>query len=88
MFSETWQNFKAWRRGERRIAPAGARGRVYEQRDAPSSGAHEVETKTTYTTLAKVIRADGRPDEHYNLTEDMKLSPDDFETLRGDTTHG
>ena len=88
MFSETWQNFKAWRRGERRIAPAGARGRVYEQRDAPSSGAHEVETKTTYTTLARVIRADGRPDEHYNLTEDMKLSPDDFDNLREGTTHG
>ena len=52
------------------------------------SGAHKVETKTTYMTLAKVIRADGRPDEHYNLTEDMKLSPDDFDNLREGTTHG
>ena len=88
MFRELWQDFKAWRRGERRIAPYGTRGRVYEKRDAPSSGAHVIETKTTYMTLAKVIRADGRPDEHYNLTEDMKLSPDDFDNLREGTTHG
>ena len=88
MFREMWQNFKAWRRGERRIAPSGTRGRVYAQKDAPSSGAHEIETKTTYTTLARVIRADGRPDEHYNLTEDMKLSSDDFDTLRGGKNNG
>ena len=88
MFRETWQNFKAWRRGERRIAPAGTRGRVYEQKNPSSSGAHKVETKTTYTTLARVIRADGRPDEHYNLTEDIKLSSDDFDTLRGGKKHG
>ena len=73
MFRELWQNFKAWRRGERRIAPSGTRGRVYEQKNASSSGAHEVETKTTYTVLARVIRADGRPDEYYNLTEGKKL---------------
>ena len=88
MFKETWQNFKAWRRGERRIAPSGTRGRVYASAESPLAGAHKVETKTTYMTLAKVIRADGRPDEHYNLTEDMKLSPDDFDNLRGGTTHG
>ncbi len=80
---EVWQNYKAWRRGERRIAPYGARGRVYAQKDLPPSAALEVETKTTYTTLARVIRADGSPDEHYNLTEGMKLSSGDFDTLRG-----
>ena len=88
MFRETWQNFKAWRRGERRIVPSGTRGRVYEQKSPSLSSAMAVETKTTYTTLARVIRADGRPDEHYNLTEDMKLSPDDFDNLREGTTHG
>ena len=80
-------DFRAWRRGERRVAPYGARGRIYEKKDPPS-GAHAVDTKTTYTVLARVIRADGRPDEHYNLSEDMKLSPDDFDTLRGGKTHG
>ena len=88
MFRETWQDFKAWRRGERRVAPSGTRGRVYAQKSPSLSSAMEVETKTTYMTLAKVIRADGRPDEHYNLTEDMKLSPDDFDNLREGTTHG
>ena len=88
MFRETWQNFKAWKRGERRTAPSGTRGRVYEQKDAPLSSAMEVDTQMSYTTLARVIRADGRPDEHYNLTDDMKLSPEDFDTLRGGTTHG
>ncbi len=83
-----WQNYKAWRRGERRVAPYGARGRIYEQKNAPPSSALEVETKTTYTTLARVIRADGSPAEHYNLTEGAKLSSEEFDTLRGDKTHG
>ena len=85
---EVWRNFKAWRRGERRIAPFGTRGRVYEYKDAPSSSAMEIATKTTYTTLARVIRADGRPDEHYDLTEGKRLSSDDFDNLRGGMTHG
>ncbi len=85
---EIWQNYKAWRRGERRIAPSGARGRVYEQKDMPPSSAREVDTKMVYTTLARVIRADGSPDEHYNLTDDMKLSPDEFYTLKGGKNHG
>ena len=80
-------DFHAWRRGERRVAPRGARGRIYEKKNAPQ-GPHVVDTKTTYKVLARVIRADGRPDEHYNLSEGMKLSPDDFDTLRGGTNHG
>ncbi len=85
---EIWQNYKAWRRGERRVAARGARGRIYEQKNPPPSAAHEVKTKTTYTTLARVIRADGSPDEHFNLTENMKLSSADFDTLRGGMNHG
>ena len=80
-------DFHAWRRGERRVAPRAKRGRIYEKKD-PSSGAHVVETKTVYTTLARVIRADGRPDEHYNLTEDITRTSDDFDTLRGGKKHG
>ncbi len=85
-----WQDFKAWRRGERRIGAYGARGRIWEKRNpvVPPSTATKVNAKTVYKTLAKVIRADGRPDEHYNLSKDMKLSADAFETLRGGKTHG
>ncbi len=60
-----WADFKAWRRGDRRVAPAGCRGRIYEKRD----GAHRVNHETTFRVRARVIRADGSPDEHYDLTE-------------------
>ena len=85
-----WQDYKAWRRGERRIGSYGARGRIWEKRNlvVPPSTATRVNTKTVYKTLARVIRADGRPDEHYNLSEDMKLLPDEFHALKGDTNHG
>ncbi len=85
---EIWQNFRAWRRGERRVVPSGIRGRVYEQKSAPAAGPTMIDTKTTYKTLAKVIRADGSPDEHYNLTEDTKVSAGDFDTLKGGMNHG
>lgn len=66
-----WQDFKAWRRGERRVAPAGCRGRIYERHGeiaGGSAGAHRVKHKTTFRVSARVIRADGSPDEHYDLT--------------------
>ena len=68
---------RAWRRGERRVAPSGCRGRVYERAaealpagegPSDSAGPRVVETKTAYRTLARVIRADGRPDEHFDLS--------------------
>ena len=85
-----WQDYKAWRRGERRIGSYGARGRIWEKRNpvVPPPTDTKVNTKTVYKTLARVIRADGRPDEYYNLTEDRKLSSDDFSTLKGGTTNG
>ena len=72
MFTRTrefWQNFKAWRRGERRSGPRGARGRVYERK---SDDGRRVKTKTVFRVTAKVIRADGSPDEFYNLSEGTK----------------
>lgn len=32
MWRELWEDFKAWRRGEKRIAPRGAKGRIYESK--------------------------------------------------------
>ena len=86
---EYWQDYKAWRRGEYRVGAYGSRGRVYARRDEKAPEAPmEVSVQTTYKTLARVIRVDGRPDEYYNLTEDRKLSPGEFSTLKGGTNHG
>ena len=70
MFSRirtAWEDIKAWRRNERRLTPHGVRGRVYEKVDM-SGEAHQVKQVMTYRVTARVIRADGRPDEHYVLT--------------------
>ena len=65
-FYETWQDFKAWRRGEHRVAVPGVRGRVYMKTDE-SASATKIKTKTVFKVKARVIRADGRPDEYYEL---------------------
>ena len=33
-----WEDAKAWRRGDRRIAPRGARGRIYRRKGAEGRG--------------------------------------------------
>ena len=71
---EYWQDFKAWRRGEYRVAAYGTRGRVYARRDEEAPDAPmQVSARTTYKTLAHVIRKDGRPDEYLELSETNKL---------------
>ena len=62
-----WEDIKAWRRNERRLTPHGVRGRVYEKIET-SGGARKIKHEITYRVTARVIRADGRPDEHYVLT--------------------
>jgi len=58
--------YKALRRGERRIAPYGNTGRVYE-REAPDygdkSGGKEFKAVATPTLTARVIRANGTVEE-------------------------
>ena len=55
------EDFKAWRRGERRVAPRGARGRVYEKKNVePTSGPSFLFKKEPVATLTmRVTRADG-----------------------------
>ena len=53
-------DLRAWRRGERRIAPRGVRGRVYEKRNE-AGGAHEFDQKTKFTLYARIIRATETP---------------------------
>ena len=71
---EYWQDYKAWRRGEYRVAPYGARGRVYARRNEEVPDASmQVSARTTYKTLARVISEEERPDEYYELSATNKL---------------
>lgn len=67
--STWWSDFKAWRRGDRRIVARGVRGRIYEKRaqPVPSTGIQKVEQKTTFSVTARVIHADGSPDTYHKL---------------------
>ena len=60
-FKELWQDFKAYRRGERRVAPYGTRGRVYAPKIAKSDpGSVKLVTKEpTASVNIKITRADG-----------------------------
>lgn len=57
---ELWEDFKAWRRKERRVRPYGERGRIYERKDAePSGGAKRMRALPKATLHMKITRADG-----------------------------
>lgn len=64
------EDWKAKRRGEVRVAPRGASGRVYaKEGQYPSearsrAGAHQARAKATVTVGIKVIRADGTVEDH------------------------
>ena len=53
-----WEDFKAWRRGERRVAPHGTTGRIYERKGSDSGGLLKpVEAKPEVVIEASVFRA-------------------------------
>lgn len=60
-FATRWADAKARRRGERRIAPPGVRGRVYAPRNGPviHAGAHNVRSEPKIEVEIQVTRADG-----------------------------
>ncbi len=86
---EYWQDYKAWRRGEYRVGAYGSRGRVYARKDEMEpEPPMQVQTKTTYKVLARVIR-EGQPDEYFELSETNKLlTQEDYDTLRGGKPNG
>lgn len=59
---EKWEDFKAWRRGERRIKPG--RGRVYAKKDGSQTAPEPVQRGPVATITAKVTRADGTIEIH------------------------
>lgn len=63
---EKWQDFKAWRRGEHRIAKG--RGRVYAKKDGSREEIEPARKMPTATITAKVIRADGSIEIHEAAT--------------------
>jgi hypothetical protein len=56
--AEYWEDLKAWRRGEVRIAPHGTTGRVYARKD--SRGHPIIPSKGTVRTHIKITSKDGR----------------------------
>jgi hypothetical protein len=60
-FRELKEDFKAHRRGERRVAPRGATGRVYAKAGSvgPSTGEHNSAGRASATLSMKITRADG-----------------------------
>lgn len=56
-----WENFKAWRRGEVRIAPRGVTGRVFAKKNAepaPDTGMSTM-VRGKVSTELKITKADG-----------------------------
>lgn len=60
---QLWEDFKAWRRGERRIKPG--RGRVYVKKDGSREEIQPAPKTPAATMTAKVIRADGSIEIHH-----------------------
>lgn len=54
-----WEDFKAWRRGEVRVAPRGTTGRIYARKDGLESSPSSMESKTQGDCIirARVYRA-------------------------------
>lgn len=84
-------DFKAWRAGMVRIAPRGTRGRIYTPRAGAAeagAGTHEVKQKVNFKGYARVIRADGRPDEFRNLQTGESMTAAEYAALQGEPTNG
>ena len=81
MFERIRNAIGRWRRGDRRIAPRGVRGRVYRNPadDAPSGVKIPVDAKMNLS--AKVTRADG-------TIEDYQIMPDGTVKLKEASNDG
>jgi hypothetical protein len=77
LFRDLYEDFKAWRRGEVRVAPRGTRGRVYARKDGEPSGGPTVNVASTATaTLTMIItRADGTKEIVTRPATVTKVSP-------------
>jgi hypothetical protein len=62
---EKLSDFRAWRRGERRVAPPRARGRVYESKTGPRTCPTDIRMDSTPLVhcAVTIIRADGTMEE-------------------------
>ena len=58
---ELWGDLKAWRRGEKRVAPYDTRGRIYQRKGESVGGPSLYRSKATpdATLKLKITRADG-----------------------------
>lgn len=63
MLKRILEYFAARKRGEKRVAPAGVRGRVYVRTENEGGGV-EARAEPQASISARVIRADGRVEDH------------------------
>lgn len=77
-FACRWADAKARRRGERRVAPDGVRGRVYAPRKgaAIAAGKHDVRPQPTIEVGIKVTRADGTVEDLGTVPGTIEPAPD------------
>ena len=57
-FRRLWEDYKAYRRGERRVAPKNVRGRIYA-RAASTSGGTQIGATPKASLEITITRADG-----------------------------
>ncbi len=57
LFRSFIEDFKAWRRGEVRVAPRKCSGRVYAPRDVPAEPGFQSKTKGEMVLKRRVYRA-------------------------------
>lgn len=57
LFRSFIEDFRAWKRGERRVAPRKLTGRVYAPKKQPKAGEFKTRTKGVMTLKMRVYRA-------------------------------
>ena len=86
---ELWNDFKAWRRGEHRIAPYGTQGRVYSKKipltiDNIPSLLASGKFKGSIAPTGLWRASEGR---WYDINEDGSLTPREEGKGHGDSTY-
>ena len=71
-----WEDYKAWKRGERRVGARGSRGRVYERKEGyqPAPNAGSTTRSRSVTLTARVFRKNGGPVEYYDLNSKKEMT--------------
>jgi hypothetical protein len=70
---EKISDFLAWRRGERRIAPPGTRGRVYAGSKDSATDVHGSKAEPKMVLKARILRANGDVEELGVISDNVRI---------------